>query len=207
MEENEPLPEHLRCKRTDGRQWRCNRRVMDDKKLCEIHHLQGRHRQYKRKVPESLKLQRKYSKKSTANADSLSHNVEIRAQKEERLSRLVKLEKPMKRKKSIEEINSDIDNEIDSSNSEGELMRDLPNGLMAISPAKHFGNVAAASSSTPCDIKIGAADFSAITRRCFRSKNIEPMPIGALQVVPFKKDMMRLRGEGGKSAICVGEVV
>lgn len=207
---------------------------MDDKKLCEIHHLQGRHRQYKRKVPESLKLQRKYRKKSTGNAESVPGNVEIRAQKEEGLTRLVKLDKPMKRKKLIgesealdeavkkvrlkrgdlqlelirmvlkreiekrkkkkkkkkkkvvvEEISSDNDNEMDSSNSEGELMRDLPNGLMAISPAKHFGNVAAAaaSSSMPCDIKIGAADFSATTRRCFRSKNIEPMPIGTLQVV------------------------
>ncbi|KDP20870.1 hypothetical protein JCGZ_21341 [Jatropha curcas] len=242
MEENEPLPDHLRCKRTDGRQWRCNRRVMDDKKLCEIHHLQGRHRQYKRKVPESLKLQRKYKKKSTANADSTPINGEIRAHKGEKLSRLVKLAKPMKRKKSIgesealdeavkkmrlkrgdlqlelirmvlrrevekrkkkkkkkkkkvvvQEINSENDNDVDSSNSEGELMRDLPNGLMAISPAKHFGNVAAASSSTPCDIKIGAADFSAVTRRRFRSKNIEPMPIGTLQVVPFKKDMLKLR--------------
>ncbi|KAJ9136251.1 hypothetical protein P3X46_033343 [Hevea brasiliensis] len=255
MEENEPLPEHLRCKRTDGRQWRCSRRVMDDKKLCEIHHLQGRHRQYKRKVPESLKLQRKYQKKSTANADSLPHNVEIRAPKEERLSRLVKLGKPIKRKKLIgesealgdavkkmrlkrgdlqlelirmvlrrevekrkkkkkkkkkvvvDEINSDNDSDIDSSNSEGDLMRDLPNGLMAISPAKHFSNAAAAaaaaSSSMPCDIKIGAADFSAVTRRCFRSKNIEPMPIGTLQVVPFKKDMLRLRrGKRKKCHLC-----
>ncbi|KAF2305077.1 hypothetical protein GH714_001623 [Hevea brasiliensis] len=255
MEENEPLPEHLRCKRTDGRQWRCSRRVMDDKKLCEIHHLQGRHRQYKRKVPESLKLQRKYQKKSTANADSLPHNVEIRAPKEERLSRLVKLGKPIKRKKligesealgdavkkmrlkrgdlqlelirmvlrrevekrkkkkkkkkkkvAVDEINSDNDSDIDSSNSEGDLMRDLPNGLMAISPAKHFSNAAAAaaaSSSMPCDIKIGAADFSAVTRRCFRSKNIEPMPIGTLQVVPFKKDMLRLRrGKRKKCHLC-----
>ncbi|EEF37719.1 conserved hypothetical protein [Ricinus communis] len=249
---NEPLPEHLRCKRTDGRQWRCNRRVMDDKKLCEIHHLQGRHRQYKRKVPESLKLQRKYNKKLKANADSISDNLEIRAQKEERFSRLVKLGKLKKRKKSItgggesrgnlqlelirmvlkrevekrkkkkkkkiknknkkvvavEEINSDNDNiDVDSSSNseEGELMRDLPNGLMAISPAKHNLSNAASCSTTPCDIKIGgaAADSSAFTRRCFRSKNIEPMPIGTLQVVPFKKDMVRLRkGKRKKCHFC-----
>ncbi|XP_065878305.1 lysine-specific demethylase JMJ28 [Euphorbia lathyris] len=238
---NEPLPDHLRCKRTDGRQWRCSRRVLEDKKLCEIHHLQGRHRQHKTKVPETLKLQREYKKKSTANADSVSHpNFEIRAQKGG-VSRLVKLGNAMKRKNSmgesevldeavkkmrlkrgdlqlelirmvlkrevekrkkkkkkkkkavIQQIHSDDDN--DSSNSEGELMRDLPNGLMAISPAKNFSNAAggASSSSSPCDVKIGAADFSALTRRCFRSKNIEPMPIGALQVLPFKKDMVKLR--------------
>ncbi|XP_073264793.1 lysine-specific demethylase JMJ28 [Populus alba] len=109
----EPLPDNLRCKRTDGRQWRCNRRVMDDKKLCEIHHLQGRHRQYRRKVPETLKLQRKKSKKSSASSSNF-----------ESLSRV-----------SLKEGGSDSEEE-----GEGEeLMRDLPNGFMAISPARILG--------------------------------------------------------------------
>ncbi|XP_050227373.1 lysine-specific demethylase JMJ28 isoform X2 [Mercurialis annua] len=233
---NEPLPEHLRCKRTDGRQWRCNRKVLEDKKLCEVHHLQGRHRQYKRKVPESLKIQRNYinSKKLKNNVDSISdENGGIRAQKlgkwrkkkkkkqlggESRgdlqleLIRMVlnrEVDKKKKNKKKniknnvVKEINNgngddDDDDDVDcSSNSEeGELMRDLPNGLMAISPAKHkFSNGGGSCSTSRCDIKIGAvaADFNALTRRCFRSKNIEPMPAGPLQVVPFKKDIVRLR--------------
>ena len=54
-----PLPDKLRCTRTDGRRWRCKRRVMENMKLCEIHYLQGRHRQYRENVPEDLKIQRK----------------------------------------------------------------------------------------------------------------------------------------------------
>ncbi|OMO65023.1 hypothetical protein COLO4_31627 [Corchorus olitorius] len=92
MEEEEggALPDHLRCKRTDGRQWRCKRRVMEDKKLCEIHHIQGRHRQRKQKVPESLKMQRKNWKRNAFEKNKL----EIRA-------KLLKLAKPMKRKRLI----------------------------------------------------------------------------------------------------------
>lgn len=70
MAKTEPLPEHLRCNRTDGRKWRCNRPVMESKKLCEIHHLQGRHRQNKEKVPESLKIERKPYKPSNQELGS-----------------------------------------------------------------------------------------------------------------------------------------
>ncbi|KAL0310687.1 UNVERIFIED_CONTAM: Lysine-specific demethylase [Sesamum angustifolium] len=63
MREKDPPPEEFRCKRTDGRQWRCKRRAMDGKTLCDIHYLQGKHRQHKRKVPDSLKLERKVTKK------------------------------------------------------------------------------------------------------------------------------------------------
>ncbi|XP_063942001.1 lysine-specific demethylase JMJ28 isoform X2 [Daucus carota subsp. sativus] len=65
MAKTEPLPEDLRCNRTDGRKWRCNRPVMENKKLCEIHHLQGRHRQHKEKVPDFLKLERKPNRTSS----------------------------------------------------------------------------------------------------------------------------------------------
>ncbi|EPS66208.1 hypothetical protein M569_08569, partial [Genlisea aurea] len=58
MGDGDPPPEEFRCKRTDGRRWRCKRRAMDGRTLCDIHHLQGKHRQNKEKVPESLKLER-----------------------------------------------------------------------------------------------------------------------------------------------------
>lgn len=96
-ETEEPLPDHLRCGRTDGRQWRCRRRVKENLKLCEIHYLQGRHRQYKEKVPESLKLQRKRKSNNDEeeepepdnnnNNNVLDDNVESRAR---RTSRIVK---------------------------------------------------------------------------------------------------------------------
>ncbi|KAJ6767219.1 JMJC DOMAIN-CONTAINING HISTONE DEMETHYLATION PROTEIN [Salix purpurea] len=214
----EPLPDHLRCKRTDGRQWRCNRRVMEDKKLCEIHHLQGRHRQNRTKVPETLKLQRKKSKKSSAsssNFESLS-GVSLREGKLGKfkkkgkklksgdlqldLIRMVLQREMEKRKnkktkgfKEKESFNNgdgnDNVNDCSGSDSEEEgegeeLMRDLPNGFMAISPAKNFGNGNVGSrSGSHGDIKVGGDGFNGVNtaRRCFRSKNIEPIPIGKLQ--------------------------
>ncbi|KAE9595021.1 putative chromatin regulator PHD family [Lupinus albus] len=79
-QEEEPLPNHLRCSRTDGRKWRCRRRVMVCLKLCETHYFQGRRRQNKEKVPDSLKLQRKTSTTTNNNQNGVvSENVEIRA--------------------------------------------------------------------------------------------------------------------------------
>ncbi|CAK7350738.1 unnamed protein product [Dovyalis caffra] len=112
-----------------------------------------------------------------------------------------------KKKKGVlekESLNNgdDNDNVNDCSGSESEeegegeeLMRDLPNGFMAISPAKNFGNGNVGScSSSHCDIKIGRDVPNGISAaRCFRSKNIEPMPIGKLQVLPYKRDAVRLR--------------
>ncbi|KAL9383990.1 hypothetical protein Peur_024313 [Populus x canadensis] len=220
----EALPDHLRCKRTDGRQWRCNRRVMEDKKLCEIHHLQGRHRQYRRKVPENLKLQRKKSKKSATSSSNAETLIRV-SSKEGKLGKFKKkgkklkrgdlqldlirmvlqkeMEKSKKRKSFSEKVSvdngDDNDNVNDCSESEEgegeELMRNLPNGFMAISPAKSFGNGNVGCSSSHCDIKIGGDVFNGAStaRRCFRSKNVEPMPIGKLQVLPYKRDGVRLR--------------
>jgi lysine-specific demethylase 3 len=206
---------------------------MDDMKLCEIHYLQGRHRQFKEKVPESLKLQRKPSKKALNKEAEL----EIRAQKVGTKKNL--LSKPMKRKKSarfsteavddalrkmklkkgnlqLELIrmvlqrglekkkketkkktsdsasaakkkkkktgNDEMDMEEEENSEEEELTRQLPNGVMAISPAqspspRNFGNV-----GTNCHVKVGV-DAGMVRRRCFRSKNIEPLPIGTMQVL------------------------
>ncbi|KAK6283679.1 hypothetical protein POUND7_002631 [Theobroma cacao] len=233
MEEEEgALPDHLRCKRTDGRQWRCRRRVTEGKKLCELHHIQGRHRQKKQKVPESLKMQRNKRKKKAFEKNKL----EIRA-------KLLKLAKPMKRKRVIggesealdeavrkmklkrgdlplelirmvlkreiekkkrkESDCSDFDDEEEEE--KGDLMRELPNGLMAISSSSpHFDNAGSCSGSgsgsgsvsgSCFNVKVGETETNtvAITRRRFRSKNIEPLPVGTLQVVPYKKDMVNLR--------------
>jgi lysine-specific demethylase 3 len=188
---------------------------MEDKKLCEIHHLQGRHRQYRRKVPENLKLQRKKSKKSATSSSNAETLIRV-SSKEGKLGKFKKKGKKLKRgdlqldlirmvlqkemekrkskkRKSFSEKVSvdngdDNDNVNDCSESEEgegeELMRNLPNGFMAISPAKSFGNGNVGCSSSHCDIKIGGDVFNGAStaRRCFRSKNVEPMPIGKLQV-------------------------
>lgn len=211
------LPDHLRCKRTDGRQWRCNRRVMEDKKLCEVHYLQGQHRQHRRKVPESLKLQRRDKK-----VFKVEERREIRArrrlkkrrkkkekEKEERvigesealdeavkkmklkrgdlqleLIRMVLKREVEKRKTCHFEDDEDADDcsdtYTDGDDTETEFTRELPNGLMAVSSVCSGGN--SDNAGTSSGVKVGAEPPVVIKRR-FRSKNIEPTPIGAVQVV------------------------
>lgn len=226
MEEDEALPDNLRCNRTDGRQWRCKRRVKENMKLCEIHYLQGRHRQNKEVVPESLKLQRKKKTKNAVSRDQSHRRVKVRATKEEILAKLmmkrkrssgealrkvkklrrgsnmemelirmvlkrevekntVKSLKKTKKKtvvveeKEEEEEDDDGDDGDEDDDSEEELTRDLPNGLMAISasssPSSNVG------SDSPGRVKVGV-DVRTAPQRRFRSKNIEAMPIGKLQV-------------------------
>lgn len=81
---------------------------------------------------------------------------------------------PSKKKKKVV-VEEESDEEHD------DLTRDLPNGRMAISSSssQSLGNVGSNSAS---DVRVGAdLGPAATTRRCFRSKNIEPMPVGALQ--------------------------
>ncbi|KAJ7946891.1 lysine-specific demethylase JMJ25-like [Quillaja saponaria] len=232
MEEEEALPDHLRCKRTDGKQWRCGRRVMENLKLCEIHYLQGRHRQHREKVPESLKLQRR-SRKGLGRKDPVLNNVEIRARKVSQLAKLIKRKrkssevseavgeafrkKKMKRgdkqlelirmvlKREVEKrkkhegdkrkIKKIIELELEEHHNEGELTRELPNGVMAISPAlttRDSGNV-----GSHCDVKVDV-DFKAIKPRRFRSKNTERLPSGTLQVVPYGRNAGKLKKDKRK---------
>ncbi|TQD72395.1 hypothetical protein C1H46_042066 [Malus baccata] len=236
MGEEGALPNHLRCGRTDGRKWRCKRRVMDDMKLCEIHYLQGRHRQFREKVPESLKLQRtpKNAGDKDQNGSGNGGGVKIRARKVENLVKLLKRKrsdeavkncKKKKRKVKLKksELNLDLirmvlrrevekrnqtttkkknvveeeseDGDEDDDDGGGDLTRDLPNGRMAISSSSsqssrlRSGNAGSNSSS---DGKVGA-DLPPVAtrRRCFRSKNIEPIPAGTLQVLPYNVGKLR----------------
>ncbi|XP_059659957.1 lysine-specific demethylase JMJ28 isoform X2 [Cornus florida] len=214
MKEDEALPDNLRCRRTDGRQWRCTRRVMDDKKLCEIHYIQGRRHQHKGKDPESLKLQRK-PKNKRRNQDSELQNLEIRARKRERVSKKAKrsqtigaseaLDEALKKMKlkrgdlQLELIREFLKRQVEkkkereSERSDREVTRELPYGLMAISPSppspspqQQIGNAG------PCNVKLGL-DSSSFPRRCFRSKNIEPIPIGSFQIVPCARKDKNLK--------------
>lgn len=212
---------------------------MENMKLCEIHYLQGRHRQYKEKVPESLKLQRKKkTKKSQGGKETASSEFGIRVEKV-KMKRKVKkparvsgseaalLDETLRKMKSKKKGNLQLElirmvlkrdlekkkknskksnsasvkkmrnqkknsktkqNEIhmeensEEDEEEEELTRELPNGVMAISPVpspspRNYNNVGG-----NCDVKVGV-DTGVIRRRCFRSKNIEPVPIGTMQVL------------------------
>ncbi|XP_027345887.1 lysine-specific demethylase JMJ25-like [Abrus precatorius] len=235
--EEEPLPDHLRCGRTDGRQWRCRRRVMDNLKLCEIHYLQGRHRQFKEKVPESLKLQRKRKKEEPSVLD----NVESRAP---RASKMVKKKRKLSegseslvvatssaRKKALKQgdmqlelirmvLKREAEKKKNNSNNkskkkkkkkkkkkeeeelrygEGELRRELPNGVMEIAPAStthDYNNV-----GSHCDVKVGV-DCKTVTPRYFRSKNVDRIPVGKLQIVPYGSNLKKGKAKRKKCHWC-----
>lgn len=44
MEDGVGIPEDLRCKRSDGKQWRCSALSMPDKTVCEKHYIQAKRR-------------------------------------------------------------------------------------------------------------------------------------------------------------------
>lgn len=199
MVKKDPLPDHLRCNRNDGRDWRCNRLALEGKKLCEVHHLQGLHRQHKERVPESLKIQRKISEKSSKKVlEKVSKkrgNVGASealdgALKKMKLKRgdlhleliRVFLKRQVEKKKEREFGKSVVDRE----------ERELPNGLMEISPGENLNNL-----NSFCNVKLGF-DPNSISKRRFRSKNIEPVPIGTVQVLPFGRDVAKLKKKNKK---------
>ncbi|XP_016505301.2 lysine-specific demethylase JMJ28 isoform X1 [Nicotiana tabacum] len=206
MAENGALPDDLRCNRTDGRQWRCKRRVVEGKKLCEIHYIQGRHRNKKQKVPESLKIMRNTKNKKKPKIQNSKGSLEIG------LRILKKKKKPLKPKPCVSEAldealrrmelkRGDLPLELirvflkrqlekkkdkESKNDSAELMREFPNAVMAIppTPTENFSNA-----GSVLDIKLGLdSSSSPFSLRRFRSKNIEPLPISTMQAVPFAKN-------------------
>ncbi|GAU20787.1 hypothetical protein TSUD_85060 [Trifolium subterraneum] len=248
----EILPDELRCGRTDGKQWRCKRRVMDNLKLCEIHYLQGKHRQYREKVPESLKLQRKRKNNDEATDATetvVIDNAEARVPRELKMELRKNKKKKVKlaessesvtvtdsasgsgsvpvRKKTMKQCDSQLDlirmvlerevekrkknNNENKKNkkkkkklkkkeikleevefNEGELRRELPNGVMEISPAStphDYNNV-----NSHCDVKVGVDHNKvvAVTPRNFRSKNVDRVAVGKLQVVPYGPSLKKV---------------
>lgn len=225
MEENEALPDHLRCKRTDGRQWRCKRRVTEGKKLCEVHHIQGRHRQNKEKVPESLKLKRERNKGKDQDVGVDEREGIIRGFKRERKEGKSRPGAAKRRRKSVgvsealdgalrkmrlrrgdlqlelirvflkRQVEKRKERELEKNGGcEREFTRELPYGLMEISPAfsPGFSEQIMNNTSPSCDVKLGI-DLNSSPRRCFRSKNIEPIPISTMQIVPFASNVAKLR--------------
>ncbi|PWA72072.1 JmjC domain-containing protein [Artemisia annua] len=67
------IPDELRCRRSDGRKWRCKLRVAEGKSYCEAHLQQGKLRRRKQPVPDGLKLERsnKRIKKQSSNMNEL----------------------------------------------------------------------------------------------------------------------------------------
>lgn len=202
MRDKDPPPEELRCKRTDGRQWRCKRQAMDGKTLCDIHYLQGKHRQHKQKVPESLKLERSVSKKrENSNGESSRRVSKMRkkplavAEKRRRKCVSEALDEALKRMKlkrgdlHLELIRVFLKRQVEKKkekelkeNSIGDETRELPYGVMAISQS--HSSLQKFRENDGLDVKLGVdANGNSFLQRHFRSKNIEPLPISTMQVV------------------------
>lgn len=58
-EDNCGIPEDLRCKRSDGKQWRCSAMSMPDKTVCEKHYIQAKKRAANSALRASLKKTKK----------------------------------------------------------------------------------------------------------------------------------------------------
>lgn len=200
MRDKDPPPEELRCKRTDGRQWRCKRQAMEGKTLCDIHHLQGKHRQNKRKVPESLKLQRNVTKKRGIINGETSRRVSKGppAVAEKRRRRFVSeaLDEALKRMKLKRDdlhlelirvflkrqVEKKKEKELKEEEEIGDETKELPYGIMAISQSP--SSLQKSCDNDSLDVKVGVESSGGpLMRRHFRSKNIEPLPISTMQVV------------------------
>ncbi|XP_057796330.1 lysine-specific demethylase JMJ28 isoform X4 [Salvia miltiorrhiza] len=205
MRDKDPPPEEFRCKRTDGRQWRCKRRAMDGKTLCDIHYLQGKHRQHKQKVPESLKLERNAGKKkqdsngecSRTRVTKLAKKPGVAAEKKRRRGVSEALDEALKRMKlkrgdlHLELIRVFLQRQVEKKkerelkeSSVADETRVLPCGVMAISQS--HSSLQSIRENDGLDVKIGEdSNVNSLLQRHFRSKNIEPLPISTMQVLPL----------------------
>jgi len=61
----EEIPEDLRCKRSDGKQWRCSALSMPDKTVCKKHYIQAKKRAANSALRASLKKARRASLDNT----------------------------------------------------------------------------------------------------------------------------------------------
>ncbi|KAK6233183.1 hypothetical protein SCA6_003256 [Theobroma cacao] len=68
-EDNVGIPDDLRCKRSDGKQWRCTAMSMPDKTVCEKHYIQAKRRAANSALRASLKKKRKLGGETEVYAD------------------------------------------------------------------------------------------------------------------------------------------
>lgn len=60
IDENVGIPDDLRCKRSDGKQWRCTAMSMPDKTVCEKHYIQAKKRAANSAMRANLKKAKTY---------------------------------------------------------------------------------------------------------------------------------------------------
>ncbi|KAL8119573.1 lysine-specific demethylase JMJ28-like isoform X1 [Apium graveolens] len=198
MPENADLPDNRRCARTDGRKWRCKREVSDGKRYCKDHFVQLQKKGQRKKEKKQELNSRKTGEKSKAKVElkSESDNCKKRSASEalDETLRKMKLKKgdlqlelireylvrkvEKKREKDMEESKSGVNN----------ITKELPNGRMEIpvESRENFDNVG------PYNVKVGV-NCKSIERRSFRSKNVEPIPVCTMQILPHVKETVKMK--------------
>ncbi|KAL5730708.1 hypothetical protein ACHQM5_003503 [Ranunculus cassubicifolius] len=170
------FPDHLRCKRTDGRQWRCSRQILPNSSLCKQHY-------------ESIILKKRKSSSKTLILSNLNRNSKISMKKRE----IRPLDYSMDLKLDLVRAflqRQKANNNNTKKKCDGEMMmRDLPNGLMSISPKKlsRFDNAALF-----CGRRL-EMDSSYFLRRCTRTKNVEPINVATVKVLPIGRNVGDLK--------------
>ncbi|KAI3745468.1 hypothetical protein L1987_58582 [Smallanthus sonchifolius] len=164
-----------RCKRSDGKGWRCCRLVAEGKGYCETHIQQAQLRQKRQPVPDHLKLERTRRApivpKSEQESDDGVTDVVVRRSK-----RRVKEESesvsdvPRKRVRKIKKE--------DSGEGRSVVMK-LKHGIMEIDPGTSSSSLQHKAGSLEVKIRAPGTGF----RRPVRSKNREPVPIVVEKVV------------------------
>lgn len=198
MPDNADLPDNRRCARTDGRKWRCKRQVSGGKRYCEDHYVQLQQKGQRKKERNKQENSRKTGEKSKAKVELKldSDNSKKRSASEalDETLRKMKLKKgdiqlelireylvrkvEKKREKDMEERRSGVNN----------ITKELPNGRMEIpvESREKFDNVG------PYNVKVGV-NCKSIERRNFRSKNVEPIPVCTMQILPHVKETVKLK--------------
>ncbi|KAG2646082.1 uncharacterized protein LOC120691199 isoform X2 [Panicum virgatum] len=126
-----PLPDHLRCRRSDGKKWRCMGRALPTVSFCEYHYAKANK-----------------GKKLPADGEILA----------------VALQRQKNKRKGRKSINPPASPQATTSDHQ---TRDLPNGLMTISP----GSSGPAALSSPVTTKVVPRAMSmtkSVPRTCHR---------------------------------------
>lgn len=204
MSENDAIPDEFRCNRSDGKQWRCKRRALEGKKLCETHTSQLTQKRDREKAAASTKPARSRNGDEAAASSEMEPNEggirDCELGKPKKRKRVMEEEDEAVRKLQLDLIRMALKREAEKNKkkkkspkkekkkkkkSKGfggfvgeELTKVLPNGIMAISPPSPTTSDV---SSPCCDVKVGQEVIS-VSKRRFRSKNIDRLPFGKMQV-------------------------
>lgn len=166
--EPEVPDDQLRCRRTDGRRWRCSARALPGLSFCEHH--DRRIRRNSAQPPPSPE----HAPLDPAPRKRRRRSEEHPAAEEAATQRHEERKEGKKRRMTSEAAE-------EAATPEAKVTRDLPNGVMVISSTSP---VHERPSGPPLDHKLGF-EPGLLVKRPIRSKNVEPVPVATVKVCLF----------------------